>query len=199
MFVSCPEWWVLAADHSASGTTKQQPILVTNSTTVDAKVTPTGSTTLTNANSDASAPAAPQRPLHLTPILKRNANRNVNQTEAGLNDLNKAMVGYIKFDHNSLNNFLNKIARWLDDRCLFTGCGTGTLQSESTCLVLQSTEWPVRSIQLRRMRRQCQPFPLGGAVRTPMRILPGTRLVTDQWSLTSINQWMCVFNVKFYI
>ena len=100
MFVSCPEWWVLAADHSASGTTKQQPILVTNSTTVDAKVTPTGSTTLTSASSDANAPAAPQRPLHLTPILKRNANRNVNQTEAGLNDLNKAMVDYIKFDQN---------------------------------------------------------------------------------------------------
>ena len=92
MFVSCPEWWVLAADRSASGTTKQQLILVTNSTTVDAKAILTGSTTLTSANSDANGPAAPQRPLHLTPILKRDENRNVNQTETDLNGLNKAMV-----------------------------------------------------------------------------------------------------------
>jgi hypothetical protein len=104
MFVSYPELWVLAADRSVSGTTRQQPILVTNSTTADAKVTPTVSTTLTSASSDASALAVPQRPLLHTPIRKKNANQNVNQTEA-VNDLNTATV----YLHLPLNQFINKI------------------------------------------------------------------------------------------
>ena len=62
---------------------------------------------------------------------------------------------------------------------MFAGRGTGSVPSQRSGLVLQPSDAALRGLQLRRMRRQRQPFPLGRAMSAPVRIVPRSGRVPD--------------------